>query len=298
MDDGSYLVFGGFSGQKTLNDLLVVDARTTEWKATPLAAKAPPAARSRGTMVYDTSKKMAYIYGGRANGNDLSDGDVHVLDVGASAWSTIIVNPRPTALVGSSIVWNQDCSCAYLFGGSSAGDVHAETWRLDTAPTVHFTKLDQPAMPSARFDASFVAIPGQKRALLFAGANGTRGSGKFMNDVWSFDFQTEKWSEVTVQGDLPTARRGAFAALDRTRKRLIIGLGESRSGALDDLASFDIATSTWSQLPFVWDTKNEAERIFPLSLSGETHDGWMVGGLNDNFASTSEGAFTLDLGAR
>lgn len=297
MDDGKYLIFGGYRGESTLNDLLVVDAKTTDWKATLIAAKDPPAARSRGNMVYDTAKGVAYVYGGRANGSALSDDDLHVFTMGTSTWSKLTLDPRPSALVGSSMAWSQDCACGYLFGGASDTKFVPETWRFDTAPSPHFTKLTTPSAPSPRYDATWVVVPGEKRALLFAGAQGMRGNGNFMNDLWSFDFKTETWSLVATTGKAPTARRGTFATLDRTRKRMIVGLGESKSAALDDLASFDIATSTWSALPYVWDTKKEAERVFPLSLEATTHDGWLVGGLNDNFNSTSDGAFSLEIPA-
>ncbi len=296
MTDGKYMIFGGFRGETPLNDLFIVDAKSTEWITTPIAAKNPPAARSRGNMVYNALTSVAYVYGGRASGSALSDDDLHVLDMATSTWSKLTVDPRPRALVGSSMVWSQDCACGYLFGGGSSTLLLAETWRFDTAPTPRFTKLETPSAPSPRNDSTWVVVPGERRALLFAGSKGVQ-SGTFMNDLWSFDFQTEKWSPVETKGTAPPARRGAFATLDRTRKRMIIGLGESKSGSLDDLASFEIATSTWSALPYVWDRKKDSDRVFPLSLQGATHDGWLAGGLDQNFGGTSDGAFSLEIPA-
>jgi len=64
--------------------------------------------------------------------------------------------------------------------------------------------------PSRRF--GYVSVVHEGKFILFGGFDGTR----WLNDMFVFDFETNKWTEVEPRGDLPSVRScPAWAKDDR-----------------------------------------------------------------------------------
>lgn len=69
---------------------------------------------------------------------------------------------------------------------------------------------NQRVAPSRRF--GYVSVVHEGKFILFGGFDGTR----WLNDMFVFDFETNKWMEVEPRGNLPSVRScPAWAKDDR-----------------------------------------------------------------------------------
>lgn len=107
-----------------------------------------------------------------------------------------------------------------------------------------------------------------------------------MNDIWSFDTETELWREVVVEGWVPESRSKYCSASDG--ESIIIYGGKGKDGLLDDLLSFNTFTKVWSQYPNQADLKPTARSGACLAIlnplififggttrKGQTNDLWV-----------------------
>jgi hypothetical protein len=100
--------------------------------------------------------------------------------------------------------------------------------------------------PSPRWGHTMVLDAARDRVLLFGGT-GERGK---LADLWAFDLELERWSEIEDGGDVPSPRITAAAIVDPARDRMILVGGESGVGYGDDGAfALDLETHVWTRLP-------------------------------------------------
>lgn len=120
--------------------------------------------------------------------------------------------------------------------------------------------------PSARHHHSLTWDPQGERFLLFGG----RAGGVFKNDLWSYNPNTDSWTELSPTGTLPAIRDGHVAVWDSQNQRLLVHAGGNMN-FLSDLWAYTPATNSWSQLAGsvanglhagVWDNLNNRYLTF------------------------------------
>lgn len=115
----------------------------------------------------------------------------------------------------------------------------AQTW-------VNLTPGAGPA-PSARRNASAILDPVENRMVIFAGT--TAGTASTLNDVWAFDLDTNTWTNLTPAAGPPVPAPRLFPAsvYDPNSHQMITWSGQAFQVFFNDVWSFDLAASTWSQ---------------------------------------------------
>lgn len=113
----------------------------------------------------------------------------------------------------------------------------AETWSEITPAT-------GPA-PAARTLSSAVFDSQNRRMVIFAGQTSTA----LVNDVWAFDLDAGTWTNLTpAAGPAPAPRITPASVYDPVGHRMITWSGQGNGGFFNDVWSFDLTTSTWTQL--------------------------------------------------
>jgi glutaredoxin len=142
------------------------------------------------------------------------------------------------------------------------------------------------ARPKRRYGSAAIFDPPTRSLVQFAGF--TSEAGRFQ-DTQSFGLAANSWTDWTPAGNKPQVRCLLTAAFDQAGRRMII-YGGQRSGPLDDIWAFDLATRQWANLT---PTQRPAGRMWASSFVDKNNHFMIFGGSgNGNYNETWE--FDLD----
>jgi hypothetical protein len=141
--------------------------------------------------------------------------------------------------------------------GPAAHDDAATPDTADAAPDDARQCSSSTAAPPARGDAVGTVDPETGQLWIVGGDVGPtvmcRTQPVFQNDVWRYDPDCDRWTQVMTEGG-PSARARAASALDTRRRRLLVFGGRYRAGetgpytVYNDVWALDLATAQWSQV--------------------------------------------------
>lgn len=101
-----------------------------------------------------------------------------------------------------------------------------------------------PDGPSQREDHSAIYDSEHNEAIFFGGG----GPDSCLNDVWRLRLSDLSWTQVSVTGNIPSARQGHSAIYDPVNRRMLIFAGANPYYIFNDLHSLDLNSYTWSEL--------------------------------------------------
>ncbi len=255
----------------------------TDWQwrnLTPSNGPAPEARRD-GEMIYDPVGKRLILFGGNTDAG-LST-DTWAFDLSAKTWTKLATTGTPPAgRFGFDAVYDPVGHQMVIYNGQGAGFFN-DTWTLNLTTLVwkDVSPAADSARPKRRYGSAAVFDPQTRSMVSFAGF--TSEAGRFQ-DTQSFGLAANAWTDWTPSTSKPQVRCLLTAAFDAANRRMIIYAGQ-RSGALDDIWSFDLATRQWTNLTPAqrpqgrfWSTSfvNKAGRfvIFGGSGAGNFNDTW------------------------
>ncbi|KAL2859369.1 kelch repeat protein [Aspergillus pseudodeflectus] len=202
--------------------LWVFDTKTTSWSQLSPAPGSPfPQGRSYHALTSNGTDTI-YLHAGCPTTDRLSD--LWAFDITSKIWKELPSAPGP-ARGGTSIAFSN--GKIYRMNGFDGKteqggaldvfDVAANEWTTMTFPA------DGVSGPEARSVAALLAvtIAGRDSLVTLFGERdpsslGHAGAGKMLGDVWVFDIEDHKWSQVSVTGgdgaDEKPAPRGWFDA--------------------------------------------------------------------------------------
>lgn len=74
---------------------------------------------------------------------------------------------------------------------------------------------------------------------------GGSGSGKKLNDLWSFNLENKKWSKINSSGTIPSAREGQNSAIIKNNYLMIYGGLDQDDNNLFDIFLLDLRCFIW-----------------------------------------------------
>lgn len=254
----------------------------TDWQwrnLTPAAGPAPEPRRD-GEMVYDPVGKRLILFGGNTDAG-LST-DTWAFDLAAKTWTKLATTGTPPAgRLGFDAVYDPVGHQMVIYNGQGAGFFN-DTWALNlTTLAWRDVSPAENTRPRRRYGSAAIFDPQTRSMISFAGF--TSEAGRFQ-DTQGFGLAANAWSDWTPSTVKPQVRCLLTGAFDAANRRMIIYAGQ-RSGALDDIWSFDLSTRQWTNLTPAqrpqgrfWSTSfvNKAGRfvIFGGSGAGNFNDTW------------------------
>jgi uncharacterized protein (TIGR03437 family) len=215
-------------------------AQDWQWRdLTPTSGIAPDA-RNTGSAIYDPVGKRLIIFGGSGNSGNLND--TWAFTLATRTWVKLTTTgTTPPTRHGFDAVYDPVGHQMLIYAGQGAGFL-SDTWTLNLT-TFEWRDVSPPvaSRPKARYGHAAVFDPISRSLVQFAGF--TEESRRFQ-DTQSFSLANNSWQDWTPAGIKPDVRCLLTGAFDRTRRKMVI-YGGQRSGFLDDLWAFDLASRTW-----------------------------------------------------
>lgn len=192
----------GSGGNINFNDVWSLDLATLAWTEIATTGSGPEE-RSHAALAFDSTRNRLVVFGGNTSTSGLSiigTEDTWALDLDSGAWTQLADGSGPPPRYAHG--WVQDDSRLYVFGGSPDfdGPFQNDLWAFDLASDT-WTQLagGGPSSPPTRFGAALYVT--DSGIIMVAGHDSTDLGN--INDLWTFDFGSESWTEV-VRGDLLT----------------------------------------------------------------------------------------------
>lgn len=245
--NASVVLFGGWDKDGiTFNDTWEFDSTLDTWVQVP-PGETLPAARAQHQMVYDPTTRQVILFGGVLKEYGPQLNDTWAYDPATQIWTELKPEGSVPSLRSSfAMAYDSDNERVILFGGwSNDTSAHLnDTWAYDPATNTWNNLEPVGDVPSMRGSHSMAYDPVQKKIVLFGGMD----ADAYLNDTWVYDFATNTWTGITPVADVPTMRSGHRMTYDPTSGTIVLFGGWDGTAYFDDTWSFDVATSTWTDL--------------------------------------------------
>ena len=277
-------LFGGLDNSAR-NDLWFYSLAQRRWEEVR-AQGAKPAARFGHTLLYDAARRRLLLFGGQASG---FFSDVWAFGLDNGAWQQLAANEAgPSDRYGHSAILDEARGRMVISHGFTDAGRFDDTWAFDLASNRWSNITPSGARPLKRCLHHAVYDPANSQMLLYGGCASGFGPCP-LGDLWSFDLNTNRWTERTPS-TRPPARQHFGISFDRIRSQLFL-YGGNGGGTLNDTWTWDAATNTWRQpavegAPPVGRSRHEstyaADRGTTFFFGGSTSAGnsnelWMLG---------------------
>ena len=217
--EGTLYVFGGSSASGEENAVWKF-SNTSEgsgsWQQLSPSGSVPSPRQSFGTA-WSLDDRRMYIFGGRDESNNLLNDLYLFTDSPGDSWQQLFpTGSPPSPRKNPAAVWDPDTSKMYIFGGDEGvalNDLHC----YDSGDNSWQELLPSGAVPSKRSAHAAVWDPNEKKIYVFGGGDGT----VTMNDLHSYNSQSNTWTQLSPSGTPPSARRsmaqtGALVSVECT----------------------------------------------------------------------------------
>jgi len=223
-EPGNYISFRGFGpGLHSLYDGggTAIPWYTGMWEDISLGAGTPPSARWNHLSVYDPSRDVHVLWGGRDGTGVLQDW--WELTGGTQQWS----NPSPgggtpAAREGYMMAYDPIGHRVLVFGGTNgAGTYYNDLWSCDGTNYAVLTADGAPGSPAKRAWGAAWFNPFWGTAGAFFVYGGYAGVAGPEDEVWCFDVGLGTWGNATA-GTMPTGRIYHSCGYDMGRGRTVM----------------------------------------------------------------------------
>ncbi|MCX5976255.1 MAG: hypothetical protein NTV33_05375 [Coprothermobacterota bacterium] len=206
------LLFGGYTGQISLDDTWLYDVSTNVWEQiTPLQGPAP---RAGHVMTCAPAVGGALLYGGRDLASAVAYHETYLFDFTARQWTLLPIEGSPSACYFAGLAWDWQGGRLVFFGGvfgeAKGWGSSNETWVSDQS--LHaWRRLDKGNPPSARSWIDGAYDPQRGLFLTFGGAflsyDGLLQTNS--GETCIYDAGANAWEILPPTDTAPSPRQGA-----------------------------------------------------------------------------------------
>lgn len=223
------------------------------WAAwTNMSPSSRPSDRWGYSMAYAAYPDRVILFGGFSCIDGLPLDDTWAYDYDSNTWTNEAPSSPPSGRRGHAMAYDSESDRIILFGGEYPD--YDDTWAYE--PTTNtWTNMTPAQGPPARFGHAMAYDSESDRVILFGGAywRSDIGNLQFLNDTWAYDFNSNKWTNVSTAGG-PGPQYEPAMAYDSESDRIVL-YGE------DDTWSYDFNSNTWT-----------GERVVPSRHSSMVYD--------------------------
>lgn len=186
-----------------LDDTWLFDPATGAWQQADTGAA--PSPRYGAGMAYDDESGLLILFGGglrTAGFSNTTYDDTWIFETASATWTEIETDRAPSPRAWHQMVYDPGTDRIFLFGGGSRDELDAIAWTFD-ANSSTWEPLETEG-PATRWGAAIAIDPASRRLTVIGGQGpvvrqigsaGTATEVRFLSDVWSYDLESETWTE-------------------------------------------------------------------------------------------------------
>jgi len=166
-------------------------------------------------------------------------------DPSTRVWTNMNPVGGPERLFAPAMAYDAGSDRVIMFGGNNTSGQVGGTWAYDVN-TNTWTQMDPADKPAQRAFMHLAYDSQSDRVILVGGGNCCRDFG----DTWSYDFDTDTWTEMAPGGGPPAISYGASAYDPGTDRVILFGGAPYAQGEAPqaDTWAYDYETNTWTLL--------------------------------------------------
>ncbi|MFW9974894.1 MAG: kelch repeat-containing protein, partial [Candidatus Thorarchaeota archaeon] len=287
------IFFGGST--RTLvpeyDDTWSYDFNSNTWKN--MQPTVHPPATDFHQMAYHSGQDKIVLFGGHVSGTSIqlrNHDETWVYDCNSNTWTNMNPVLKPPPFCGGTMAYDSESDLIVLFGGygdtgAPGGNIYSVTWTYNLTSNT-WTDVTSSSQPYKRSWATMAYDSESDLIVFFGGVNWTGYSDEIVtvfNDTWTYDVDTNTWTEITTEG--PNII-GDFAYDSESDRVLFFGGAVDWSELARDCRSetwaYDTNTETWENMnpnpkpgircrgELVYDSESDRTILFQGVLNG----GW------------------------
>ncbi len=200
-----------------------------------------PAARSGSTAIYDGNGNMVIFGGG--NSVELLN-ELWSYNFSSNTWSHLSPSGSLPAGRSSHTAIYDGNGNMIIFGGIGNGTGYLnDLWKYNFSSNTWTHLSPSGSLPAGRVYHTAI-YDGNGNMVIYGGY----AYGTYFDDLWSYNFSSNTWTQLSQSWNLPTARIGHTAIYDGNGNMVIYGGGGKGTGSLNELWSYNFSSNTWSHL--------------------------------------------------
>jgi N-acetylneuraminic acid mutarotase len=239
--EGRALLFGGGTDDEQYEDTWAYESVTDTWTRIDPVGRSP-SGRLYQSMIFHQAEGTAVLFGGATEGGLVND--TWAYNPARNTWTELEpIGDLPLARMFHALVYDPTTERALLFGGRTDDGLMNDIWAYDSARNTWTDLQPEGEVPSARGFHSLVFEPGSRKVILFGGEDGEGG----LNDTWTYDPETNVWTELYAAGELPSQRSGHTMIFEPESGVVLLFGGHDweTDAGLNDMWAYDPAANTW-----------------------------------------------------
>ena len=230
-----------------------------------------PSPRGAPGFAYNPDKQECLLFGG-LHTSRLSD--TWVLNLETMTWTKESPETSPSARSDTGLIYDRVMKRYILYGGYGGG-LQDDTWSYDPEKK-NWNKIETDHSPGKIYGQSMMWNPALEQIIMYGGHLNSPSSSTFLNEVWSFNSETQDWEQ---EQSIDNVQGRYWAAADITETGLLVSFGGS-SGTLGDTVIINTASDKWSSTNV--DQPTPSPRFFAqLSYIGDNKFILFGGGTSD-----------------
>jgi len=262
------VLFGG-------NETWVFNTTTNLW--TNRTTVSGPAFRTGHSFVYDSDNRICVLYGG-SNG-PARFGDTWTYNVAKNEWTQKDFRIRPGAYSGSKFVYDRQNDKVLLFGGWFRNEQFDNTTWIFSPATNAWQRMDPSPCPPARAYHSMLFDEGAGVTILFGGRDTYK---TFLNDTWTYDYETDAWVDKKTNVSPPADRDWQITYDSKNGLVFLFGVASQNGTDNCEIWTYNVSLNVWKRMepknspptsgPMAYDNKRDLICLFDRDNGFWTYD--------------------------
>ncbi|KAG1744294.1 hypothetical protein EDB19DRAFT_1632944, partial [Suillus lakei] len=237
---GEWYLFGGLVRGAAHNDLYLFSTRDISATLIQTGGEIPSPQVGHASAIISS---VLIVWGGNTKTDPFSDqtekqdDGLYLLNL---EWTCVAMHgPAPARRYGHAVTMVG--TKFFVFGGQVDGEFLNDLWlfNLNTLRTTTAWQCQPVGAARPAHRTGHACVTYQDRIIVFGGADGQY----HFNDTWSFDTNTNTWSELQCIGFIPSPREGHAATLVGNVMYIFGGRGVDGKD-LGDLAAFKMSSTS------------------------------------------------------
>ncbi|MHA2093604.1 MAG: Kelch repeat-containing protein [Candidatus Hodarchaeales archaeon] len=226
----------------------------SSWSDVTTSGDPPP--RAYHEMTYDSESDVMIMTHGQYSWPDSFPEETWTYSANSNIWTNKTTSTKPRGVSGHAIAYDSKNDVVIMFGGGYRNDKStSETWAYDYNSNTWENRTPL-LSPPARIGHEMVYDVQSEKLILVGGGQDLLQGSLFYNDVWSYHYETNTWTNVTPALN-PQARWYFSMVYDVNADRTILFGGSTvwdlnspipHQGFKNDTWAFDLESTNWTKL--------------------------------------------------